>query len=163
MKPRVRYYRVETSNPTTVAQLDKLSRYGHPVSGVTVQKLPPPAPELDLDKDPAALHMCAVLAERNSKLISERTKAGLHAAKARGIRLGNPRLTEIRNAVNDKAIARADTFAETIRPQIGRVMEQGARSLREIADKLNESGVPTARGGRWAAATVRKVLRRGSF
>jgi tetratricopeptide (TPR) repeat protein len=40
------------------------------------------------------LHICAALAEKERALISERTKAALRAAKAGGMRLGNPRLSE---------------------------------------------------------------------
>ncbi len=159
MKQPVCHYRVITANPSTVAELDKLSDHGKPVSGVTVQKLPPPVPELELDTDPAAMHMFAVLAERNRKLLSARTKAGLRAAKERGVRLGNPRLVEIRAGVNARAAARADAFAETVRPQISKAIEQGARSLQEIAEWLNANGVPTTRGGRWAASDpFRKFL-----
>jgi hypothetical protein len=31
-------------------------------------------------------------------------------------------------------------------------------TLRAIADRLTAEGIPTARGGMWAAATVRAVL-----
>ncbi len=146
--------------PVAVAKLDRLSRDVHFISGLMVQKVPFLVAELGADTDSFVLHLYAALAEKERRLISERTKAGLAAARARGVRLGNPRLAEIRAEVNARAAAKADDFAETIRPHIGTAVVQGAKTLREIADKLNANGVPTARGGVWAAATVRNVLRR---
>lgn len=146
--------------PIAVSKLDRLSRDVHFISGLMVQRVPFLVAELGADADSFVLHLYACLAEKERKLISERTKAGLRAAKARGVRLGNPRLAEIRAVVNARTAAQADAFAETIRPHIGQAVVQGAKTLREIADKLNANGVPTARGGRWAAATVRNVLRR---
>jgi hypothetical protein len=44
--------------------------------------------------------------------------------------------------------------------KIVRFARAGARTLREIATALNARGIPTARGGRWHAMTVRNVLAR---
>jgi DNA invertase Pin-like site-specific DNA recombinase len=137
-----------------------LSRDVYFISGLMVQRVPFLVAELGADTDSFVLHLYAALAEKERKLISERTKAGLRAAKARGVRLGNPRLAEIRAVVNARTAAEADSFAATVAPHIRQAKDAGAVTLRDIADKLNAANVPTARGGRWAAATVRNVLRR---
>jgi DNA invertase Pin-like site-specific DNA recombinase len=146
--------------PVAVARLDRLSRDVHFISGLMVQRVPFLVAELGADTDSFVLHLYAALAEKERKLISERTKAGLRAAKARGVRLGNPRLSEVHAVVNARKIVAADAFAATVEPHIRHAQDAGATTLREIADALNANGVRTARGGRWAAATVRNVLRR---
>jgi DNA invertase Pin-like site-specific DNA recombinase len=89
--------------------------------------------ELGIDADPFTLHLWAALAEREHKIISERTKAALWAAKARGIRLGNSRLAEARDAVNARSKATADKFTRAVAPAIHLVQEAGVKTLREIA------------------------------
>lgn len=103
------------------------------------------------------LHLYAMLAEQERDFISLRTKAALAEAKARGTKLGGLRpKTEARNkAIQAKATERAVKVAKTVQP----LRAQGA-SLREIAEALNTSGVPTARGGKWQASQVKRVLER---
>ena len=55
------------------------------------QRVPFIVAELGADADPFMLHLYAALAEKERRLISERTKAALAARKAQGARLGNPR------------------------------------------------------------------------
>jgi hypothetical protein len=105
------------------------------------------------DTDPFMLHIYAVLAEKERRLISERTKAGLAAAKRRGTKLGG------RNAQSDKAAAEALAFAEQMRPVLA---ELEGLSATRIAAVLNERGIPTAAGAKWSAVQVLRVLRRAS-
>jgi DNA invertase Pin-like site-specific DNA recombinase len=55
------------------------------------QRVPFIVAELGRDADPFMLHLYAALAEKERRLISERTKAALAAKKAVGATLGNPR------------------------------------------------------------------------
>lgn len=146
--------------PVVVSKLDRLSRDVHFISGLMSQRVPFMVAELGSETDPFVLHLYAALAEKERALISERTKAGLRAAKARGVRLGNPRLSEVHALHNARTSAAADTFAATVLPAIRQAQATGAVTLRDIAGKLNAANVPTARGGRWEAATVRNVLKR---
>jgi hypothetical protein len=54
--------------------------------------------------------------------------------------------------------AKANAEAPQLRAH--RVQASGATSLRAIASALNDRGIPTARGGKWFAASVRDVLAR---
>ncbi len=99
--------------------------------------------ELCADVEPFMLHLFAALAGRERKIISERTKAALAAAKARGQALGNPRLPEARAPVNATRTAGADTFAATVAPVIAEAQAAGAKSLRYIVQALNGRGITT--------------------
>src|SRR5204862_5174697 len=74
-----------------VSKLDRLSRDVAFVSGLMAQRVPFMVAELGRDADPFMLHLYAALAEKERRLIAERTKAALAAKKAQGARLGNPR------------------------------------------------------------------------
>ena len=109
------------------------------------------------------LHIMAAVAEQEGRAISERTKAALAAAKARGVKLGwsNPkRASEQRQAARKGAMAnkeRAVIYAANILPVIDQIRAGGA-SLRQIAAELNARGIKTARGGKWHATTVRNII-----
>jgi DNA invertase Pin-like site-specific DNA recombinase len=147
--------------PIAVAKLDRLSRNVHFISGLMEHRVPFLVTELGRDVDPFMLHIYAALAEKERRLISQRTKAALRAAKARGVRLGNPQLAEAQSVGAARVRAQADRFAATVLPVIREAQSAGATSLRAIADVLNARGVRTARGGKWAATQVRDILRRG--
>ena len=147
--------------PVVVAKLDRLSRDVHFISGLMTHRTPFIVAELGADADPFMLHLYAALAEKERKVIAERTKAALAAKKAQGIKLGNPtNLPAARAIAADSTKAAADAFAANVLPIIEQVRSAGATSLRAIAGALNARGVRTARGGRWEAATVRNVLLR---
>ncbi len=147
-----------------VAKLDRLSRDVHFISGLMTHRVPFVVAELGSDVDPFILHLFAALAEKERARISVRTKAALAAAKARGVTLGNPKLSEARQAAHKAAAianeAAADQHAANVVPIIRQIRRAGARTLREIANALNQRGVRTARGGQWHAMTVRNVLAR---
>jgi DNA invertase Pin-like site-specific DNA recombinase len=110
------------------------------------------------------VHILAAVAEHEAKVISERTKAALAAAKRRGVKLGGYRGTTISKAMRKasaEAVAkRADARAADLMPTIAELQAAGATSLRAIAAGLNERGIPTARGGKWSAVQVQRVLDR---
>lgn len=76
--------------PVIVARLDRLSRDVAFISGLMAQRVPFLVAELGLDADPFMLHVYAALAEKERRLIADRTKAALTARKVRDTKLGNP-------------------------------------------------------------------------
>ncbi len=110
------------------------------------------------------LQQMAAVAELEAGLIGDRTKKALAAAKANGVKLGNPR--NLKNAeagrVNGRAARTksAKGRASDLAPIIADLQTSGAMSLRQIAAGLNERGIRTARGGAWSAVQVQRVLER---
>jgi resolvase-like protein/recombinase len=106
----------------------------------------------------------AAVAELEAGLISERTKAALAQAKARGVTLGNPRLQPgAREQAIQAAAAKwrqAIEHAAGVLPYIQAARKAGCSTLAQLAAALNARGVRTARGGPWHAATVWRVLDR---
>src|SRR6476659_6389513 len=72
-----------------VAKLDRLSRDVAFIAGLMVQRVPFIGLALGRNVDPFTLHIYAALAEQERRMISQRTIAGLAAAKARGRKLGS--------------------------------------------------------------------------
>ena len=111
------------------------------------------------------LHVMAAVGEHEAQAISDRTKAALAAAKARGVALGwamPERKEEQRRAARkgaSKNAQKADQHAANVLPVIRQIAAGGA-SLRQIADELNIRGIKTARGGLWYAGTVRNIMAR---
>ena len=134
--------------PVVVAKLDRLSRDVSFVSGLMVHKVPFITVELGADTDPFLLHLFAALAERERRVIGERTRLALQAAKARGVKLGGTNRQSIEN--RDAALARA----KSLRPVLS---EFAGLSDHAAAKELNERQVATPAGGRWHAQTVRRV------
>jgi DNA invertase Pin-like site-specific DNA recombinase len=144
-----------------VAKLDRLSRDVAFVAGLMAQRVPFLVAELGRDADPFMLHLYAALAEKERRLISERTRQALAAKKASGTRLGNP--YNLREAgKNGRKVQRsmADQFAVEILPIVAIIRASGASSLEAITQALNQRRIRSARGGRWYASSVANLLER---
>jgi DNA invertase Pin-like site-specific DNA recombinase len=137
--------------PVVVSKLDRLSRDVHFISGLMRERVPFIVTELGADTDPFMLHIYAALAEKERRLISERTKASLAAAKARGVKLGGA------NTQSEFAAKEAQARAEELRPLFA---ELSGLSARKAADELNRRAVATPAGGKWHAVTVLRVRKR---
>jgi len=147
-----------------VAKLDRLSRDVAFVAGLMAQRVPFIVAELGRDADPFMLHLYAALAEKERRLISERTKAALSAKKASGIRLGNPRNLSAAGAQGRAIQVRAaEEFAHAILPVIRAIQAAGDMSFASIASALNDRGVKSARGAKWHVSSVANVLRRADI
>jgi len=104
------------------------------------------------------VHILAAVAEHERDLISERTKAALAAAKARGKVLGSKNIAEVGRLGVAAVKANARRFAANVRPIIEEIMKAGATSHNAIAQQLNARNVKTARGGTWTHVQVGAIL-----
>jgi DNA invertase Pin-like site-specific DNA recombinase len=147
--------------PVVVAKLDRLSRDVAFIAGLMAARVPFIVAELGADADPFMLHLYAALAEKERRLISERTRAALASRRRAGAKLGNPSNTA-QAAAKGRAVsqAEAEQFAASVLPVIHAVQRAGTTSLRGIASALNTRGIRTARGGNWQVSNVRNVLKR---
>ena len=114
---------------------------------------------LGRDADPFMLHLYAALAEKERRLIAERTKAALAAKKAGGVSLGNPTNIEEAGALGRKTqVEGAEEFAAKLIPVVQAIRDTGATTLRAVSAALNERGIRSARGGRWHPSSVANLL-----
>lgn len=153
-----------------IAKLDRLARntafllsvvQGCGEAGVVFCDLPqlPPGPA-----GAFVLTMFAAVAELERGLISQRTKVALAAAKARGVKLGGPRLvrgsdTAASRAGRQAQTERANLHAADVLPFITAARGAGATSLRQLAAALTARGIqPPSGGAAWHASQVRRIL-----
>src|SRR5258706_7247206 len=116
-----------------VAKLDRLSRDVAFVSGLMAQRVPFIVAELGRDADPFMLHLYAALAEKERRLISERTKAALAAKRASGIKLGNPRnIEQAGERGRSVQVATADEFVAGVMPIILQSKPQEPAASRQL-------------------------------
>jgi len=106
------------------------------------------------------VHILAAVAQHEREIISARTSAALQAAKARGKRLGNPKLSDARRHAEAAKKEIADRYSANILPLIREIRGTGVKSLRGVARALTARGIPTARGGAWTPVQVSAILRR---
>jgi DNA invertase Pin-like site-specific DNA recombinase len=163
-----------TGSTLLVAKLDRLSRNarfllsvveGSGDGGVVFIDLPniPPGPVGKF-----LVTQMAAVAELEAGLISQRTKAALAAAKARGVKLGGDRGYRPETppdwiagsvAAAKQRTRKAYQSAMGVLSAIEEACESGATTLAAIAAHLNGRGVTTASGkGEWTATAVRRVL-----
>ena len=146
----------ETGATILIAKLDRISRRVSFISAIMERK------KLNLtvatmpNADKFQLHIYAALAEQEREFISLRTKQALAPLKGTG-KLGGNRGNI--DKANDAARALADSHAAKVMDTVLPLKEAG-RTLQQIADTLNKSGVKTARGGKWHPTTVKNVLAR---
>lgn len=141
-----------------VAKVDRLTRSVAFLSrlleaGVEVRFADLPA--IDGPTGRFMLQQMASVAELEAGLISTRTKAALAAAKARGTKLGGNRGAKPQRAAGRAFLERrARARAKDLAPALAEIVSDGAKSLCEIAQTLNERGIPTARSSSWTATQV---------
>ncbi|MER7589345.1 recombinase family protein [Micromonospora sp. NPDC127501] len=132
-----------------VAKLDRLSRslidFAALMDRARAKRWNLIALDLGIDlSTPAGEFLASVMASAaqwERRIIGQRTKEGLAAKKAAGVRLGRP--ASLPAEVRSRIIA--DSAA--------------GKTLAGIARELNAEGVPTAQGGKgWYPSTVRAVL-----
>lgn len=139
----------DTGGVLMVAKLDRLSRSLHDFAGLMerARREGWSVVALDLGVDtttPSGEMMASVMAafaQYERRLIGQRTADALAELKRRGVRVGRP--VELADETRRRVVS----------------LRASGLTLQVVADRLNREHVPTARGGRWHASTVRAVCR----
>lgn len=150
-----------------VSKLDRLSREVQLIATLMNGQVPFFTAEDGLECPALMLHMKAIIAEHERKLIGERTKAALSVLKAKGVKLGieahqkapGESIPRARALAAQARRLQASNFAVKVTPTI-KLLQAAGLTLAQVAEHLNRMGTPTAKGGLWHASTVCNVLKR---
>ena len=147
------------------ARLDRITRRAHTLSqlledGYSVRAADMPG------ADDLMMRVYAAMAQKERELISERTRAALSAAKARGAVLGGdrgyrPSVPPCAAAAAVSRVERADQTAHRLWFEVERLRGEGISRWIGLARALTEQGVLSPRGGAvWTHTTVARVVGR---
>ncbi len=149
-----------------IAKLDRLSRDAHFLLGLEKAGVDFVAADMP-HANRLTVGIMAMVADEERRMISQRTKAALAAAKKRGVKLGGDRGARLskaaRKAGRDAQAERARERADDLTPIIGELQLKGITSLLGLAGALTERGIPTPKGKvRWSATQVARTIGRMS-
>ena len=149
------------------ARLDRITRRAHTLSqlledGYSVRAADMPG------ADDLMMRIYAAMAQKERELISERTRAALAAAKARGTALGGDR--GYRPACGPDSVAaavarvqNAGQTAHRLMLEIASIRAEGVTTMIGVARVLTDRAVPTPKGSPvWTHTTVARLLARVS-
>jgi DNA invertase Pin-like site-specific DNA recombinase len=155
-----------TGAKLVIARLDRLARNLHFVSSLQERGVDFVAADMP-DANRLTVHIIAAVAESVGRAISENTRTALAAAKARGVKLGNPNGAR---ALRGKQVGNADAVAKIKANAAQRALDlagivstlraSGLTSVRSIAGALNDQGIPAPRGDTWHPTAVSRLLTR---
>lgn len=150
-----------TGATLVVAKLDRLSRNAAFLMTLRDSGVDFVAADLP-EANTMTVGVMAVVAQHEREAISQRTKAALAAAKARGkalggFRSGAPKIAQYQRSGVEAARLRALQAAEERREAI-EALQRESLSLNAMAARLNEDSVRTSRGGTWTATAVKRTL-----
>ncbi|KMO21621.1 recombinase family protein [Methylobacterium platani] len=153
--------------PLVVAKVDRLTRSVAFLTKILSSGVDVRFCDLPQVEGPAGrfmLNQMVAVAELEAGLISDRTKAALKAARARGVKLGGNRGSVVTDAAREAGraagAARARSRAADLAPTIAALKAEDITSASGIAAALNAKGIPAARGGEWQAIQVQRLLAR---
>lgn len=153
-----------TGSSLIIARLDRLARSVYFVSslmesGVEFVALDVPS------ANRLTLHVLAAVAENEARITSSRTKEALAAARARGTKLGNGEMGKLNFAQtpgNPYAVAAIKRNADHRARSLAEIIAElrPGRTLRQLAEAMNDAHIRTPRGGKWYACSLSRLIQR---
>ncbi len=117
--------------------------------------------QLGMKADLLTISLLSCIAAAETRTLSKRTKEGLAAAKARGVKLGNPQWEQ---AVPKAAEARKAQGEATVKKYGDLIvsLRDSGLSFMNIKHRLNDLGIPTPTGKRrvWTKGSVYAIYKR---
>jgi DNA invertase Pin-like site-specific DNA recombinase len=155
-----------TGATLVIAKLDRLSR--NAAFLLTLQASSVRFVACDMpEANNLTVGIMALVAQQEREAISMRTKEALAAAKARGVKLGNPngaaalkRAGKGGAALRAAVTSNANNHAVALAAVVADLQSEGHCTLRAIANGLSQRGMLTRQGGRWTVSNVANLLRR---
>jgi len=151
----------KTNTPLIVSSISRLSRDVSFGSGLLSDpNLKIIVSDLGVEADPFLLNILLCVAQKEREMISKRTKDGMAAAKAKGVKLGNPNwsqsLSKARQAKTTICHKRDRKYLQLIKL----IQSAGTQSYRGIARKMNDMDIKSPKGRSISPVFVRNVLMR---
>lgn len=148
-----------------IAKLDRLARNVRFIAGIMDSSVDFVACDMP-HANRLTLHLMAAMAEHEAMAISERTKAALAAAKARGVKLGNPNgAAHLRDGCKRAALAsvaarrhKSEALAASLAPVLEELARSGMTKPPTIARELNRRAIAGPRGNVWSAEQVARLM-----
>jgi DNA invertase Pin-like site-specific DNA recombinase len=147
------------------ARLDRITRRAHTLSGLLEEGLSIRAADMP-GVDDLMMRVYAAMAQKERELISERTRAALAAARARGAVLGGdggwrPPSPPCALAATLYRVESAIRTAHRLALEVEALRAEGITTHQGLARALTERGVATPRGGAvWTHMTMARVIER---
>lgn len=154
-----------TGATLVIARLDRLSRNACFLLSLQEAKVPFVACD-NPHADKFTVGLLALVAQREAETIGNNTRLALQAAKARGVKLGNPKGAAAFGdskgwqASATSRTAKAQRHAEGLKATIAELQREGISTATAIAAALNKSGAKPPRGTVWRPMTVTRLLER---
>ena len=144
-----------------IAKLDRLSRDVEFIAKLMKGKVDFIACDIP-EADRFTIHIFAALAEKEREMISSRTKAALKALKDRGVKLGNPDMSNDEYRYKHTQKMRDSRKPKQYDPVLMDIITSTQGTLQQIADKLNRLEFKTTRNKSFTPVQVFRLLKHAS-
>jgi len=142
-----------------IAKLDRLARNVRFISDLMESGIDFVAADMP-SANRLTIHIIAAIAEHERTMISDRTRAGLKAAKARGIKLGNPNWRAAQNLATTAAKGGAAAFMAKMKPIVEMIDPTGSMAPSHLASILDRLGHKPIRASSWTQSSIISLRRR---
>ena len=156
---------VRTGSFLLVAKMDRFARKMSTLNMLEDYGVELVAADLGMNCSAFIKNLMCLIAQNERAMISTRTKEALAQAKARGVKLGNPRWMDgaqakAAAAAKEANIHRGNLFFFSVVPYLMEANRNDIRRVKDYVEYLNENGSRTSRGRVWSKGTLYRFIKR---